>query len=161
MRGEKPPLRTVIVLRNSDGLTNLLDPEPLDTSTEQIEHSDASEGSPAVMPPIFSVTKPPTTTTTNPYQGISKNDFYQRIQSQAGEWRVRSQLWKIVNAVHKIVKSCERRSQYCEKLWTPFTIAFRKFLKMYPLRGKHGRRLRGWLGPFWSKKEIVKIRNEA
>jgi hypothetical protein len=55
----------------------------LDTSTEQIEHSDASEGSPAVVPSVFSVTKPATTTTTNPYQPISTNDFYQRIQSQA------------------------------------------------------------------------------
>ena len=61
------------------------DTEPLDTSTEQIEHSDASEGSPAAVPSVFSdsVTKPTTTTTVSPYQPISTNDFYQRIQSQA------------------------------------------------------------------------------
>ncbi|CBY40939.1 unnamed protein product [Oikopleura dioica] len=64
-------------------MQELSDPEPLNTSTEQIEHSDASEGSPAAIPSIFSVTQPATTTTISPYQPNSTNDFYQWIQSQA------------------------------------------------------------------------------
>ncbi|CAG5105678.1 Oidioi.mRNA.OKI2018_I69.chr1.g2352.t1.cds [Oikopleura dioica] len=57
------------------------DPEPLDTSTEQLEPSDASEGSPATVAAPFSLTQPATTTTL--YQPSSTTDFYQRIQSQA------------------------------------------------------------------------------